>query len=98
MLNDVKVTSVRFLKGKVLAIRISQEKKFEPYFRVPIKYPINLQDKNLQEKNFEKIKPYGDTDVTLQLKAHDQNLQVCLKWETKSCLSNCLVIKTKKTI
>ena len=44
MLNDDKVTSVRFLKGKVLATRISQEKKFEPYFRVPIKYPINLQD------------------------------------------------------
>ena len=44
MLNDAKVASVRFLKGKVLATRISQEKKFEPYFRVPIKYPINLQD------------------------------------------------------
>ena len=44
MLNDDKVTSVRFLKDKVLATRISQEKKFEPYFRVPIKYPINLQD------------------------------------------------------
>ena len=44
MLNDDKVTSLRFLKGKVLATRISQEKKFEPYFRVPTKYPINLQD------------------------------------------------------
>ena len=44
MLTDDKVTSVRFLKDKVLATRISQEKKFEPYFRVPIKYPINLQD------------------------------------------------------
>ena len=44
ILNDAKVASFRFLKGKVLATRISQEKKFEPYFRVPIKYPINLQD------------------------------------------------------
>ena len=34
-------------------------------------------------KHSERIKPYGDTDVTLQLKTHDQNLQVCLKWETK---------------
>ena len=42
MLNEDKVTSVRF--SKVLATKISQEKKFEPYFRVPIKYPINLQD------------------------------------------------------
>ena len=48
MLNDDKVTSVRFLKGKVLATRISQEKKFEPYFRVPIKYSINLQDYSVQ--------------------------------------------------
>ena len=44
MLNDAKVASVRFLKWKALVTRISQEKKFEPYFRVPIKYPINLQD------------------------------------------------------
>ena len=26
------------------------------------------------------------SDVTLQFKAHDQNLQVCLKWETKIML------------
>ena len=32
------------------------------------------------------IKPYGDTDVALQFKTHDQNLQVCLKWETKIML------------
>ena len=37
-------------------------------------------------KHFEKIKPYGDADVTLQFKTHDQNLQVCLKWETKIML------------
>ena len=40
----------------------------------------------MQAKNFEKIKPYGDTDVTLQFKAHDQNLQVSIKWETKIML------------
>ena len=37
-------------------------------------------------KHFEKIKPYGDTDVTLQFKTHDQNWQVFLKWETKIML------------
>ena len=37
-------------------------------------------------KHLKKIKPYGDTDVTLQFKTHDQNLQVCLKWETKIML------------
>ena len=40
----------------------------------------------MQAKNFEKIKPYGDTDVTLQFKTHDQNLQVCIKWENKIML------------
>ena len=35
-------------------------------------------------KHFEKIKPYGDTDVTLQFKTNNlKMLQVCLKWETK---------------
>ena len=53
MLNDDKVTSVRFLKGKVLATRISQEKKFEPYFQVPIKYPINLQDYDVRREKFD---------------------------------------------
>ena len=41
----------------------------------------------LQSETFrKKIKPYGDTDVTLQFKTHDQNLQVCLKWEIKIML------------
>ena len=42
--------------------------------------------KNFQVEHFEKMIPYGDTDVTLQFKTHDQNLQVCLKWETKIML------------
>ena len=37
-------------------------------------------------KKKKKIKPYGDTDVTLQFMTHDQNLPVCLKWETKIML------------
>ena len=41
---------------------------------------------NLSARNFETIKPYGDTDVTLQFKTHNQNLQVCLKLETKIML------------
>ena len=44
MLNDAKVASVRFLNDKVLATRINQEKKFEPYFQVPLKYTIYLPD------------------------------------------------------
>ena len=40
----------------------------------------------MQAKNFEKIKPYGDTDVTSQFETHYQNLQVCFKWETKIML------------
>ena len=35
-----------------------------------------------------KIKPYGDTDVTLQFKTHNQNLQVCLKLESKTMLKH----------
>ena len=42
--------------------------------------------KNLQAKNFEKIKHDGIIDVTLQFKTHDQNMQVCLKRETKIML------------
>ena len=37
-------------------------------------------------EKFRESKPYGDTDVTLQIKTHDQNLQVCLVWETKIML------------
>ena len=37
----------------------------------------------LASEKFRKSKPYGDTDVTSQIKTHDQNLQVCLVWETK---------------
>ena len=43
--------------------------------------------KKLQAKNFEKIKSYGDTDVTSQFETHYQNLQVCFKWETKIMLN-----------
>ena len=39
-----------------------------------------------KRKISKKIKPYGDTDVTLQFNTHDQNLQVCLKWATKIML------------
>ena len=44
MLNDAKVASVRFLNDKVLATRINQEKKFEAYYQVPLKYTIYLPD------------------------------------------------------
>ena len=36
MLIDVKATSVRFFNGNIYATRISQEKMFEPYFRVKL--------------------------------------------------------------
>ena len=41
---------------------------------------------NLSARSFEKIQPYGDTDLMLQFKTHDQNMQICLKWETKIML------------
>ena len=46
----------------------------------------NLSARTCKRKISKKIKLYGDTDVTLQFKEHDQNLQVCLKWETKIML------------
>ena len=44
MLNDDKVSLVRFLNDKVCATRINQEKNLELYFQVPIKYAIYLLD------------------------------------------------------
>ena len=46
----------------------------------------NISTRASKRNISKKIKPYGDTDVTLQFKTHDQNLQVCLKWETKITL------------
>ena len=40
----------------------------------------------LASEKFQKSKPYGDTDVTPQIKTHDQNLQACLVCETKIML------------
>ena len=54
-------------------------------------------DKNLQAKNFERIKFYGDTGVTPQFKTHHQNLLVCLKWETKIILKQSKRRKTFKS-
>ena len=53
-------------------------------------------NQNLQSKNFEKIKPYGDTDVTLQFKTRDPILQVCLKWETKIMLKQLFIHQDKE--
>ena len=36
MLNDDKMSSFKFLNGKVLATRINQEKRVQPYFQVTI--------------------------------------------------------------
>ena len=49
-------------------------------------YTRKLSKKKKKKKKKKKIKPYGDSDVTLPFKTHDQNLQVCLKWETKIML------------
>ena len=38
----------------------------------------------------------NQTDVTLQFKTHDQNLQVCLKWETKIMLKQLLSYQNKE--
>ena len=38
---------------------------------------VTFRQELASEKN-RKSKPYGDTDVTSQIKTHDQNLQVCL--------------------
>ena len=44
MFNYDKVSLVRFSNNKVWASSLHQEKNFEPFFQVPIKYAIYLLD------------------------------------------------------
>ena len=44
MVNEDKVSSVRFLKRQDLGYKSQSRKNVEPYFQVPIKYAIYLPD------------------------------------------------------
>ena len=58
----------------------------------------NLSARTCKRNILKKIKPYGDTDVTLQFKTHDQNLQVSLKWDTKIMLKQLFSHQNKRKI
>ena len=50
----------------------------------------------LASENFRKIKRYGESDVTSELKHTIKTDRSALSGKSKSCFSSCLVFKTKE--